>query len=130
MEQKQKPLLVEGFYCAYACPLLKNLDDLFRQGIDNAVMHFNPFSFSRDDPLVFEQGQVLRNRGLGEAQAFPDMLDIAFLGAEAGDYLQPDWMTEHLQYFRLVSEVPVLDKICFFHINLASIDGNYRYILN
>lgn len=64
----------------------KEQNDLSGQGMDDTVMNFDAFAFSFDDPLVLEKGEMLGNRCLGKAKAFPDMFYVALLGAKSGNY--------------------------------------------
>jgi len=44
---------------------------------------------------------MLGDGGLGKLEAFPDMLDIAFIAAETGDDFQADRVPHNLQNFGL-----------------------------
>jgi hypothetical protein len=68
----------------------------FRKRVDHRIVHFNAVTLSFDDPFVLQERQVLRDRGLGQTETLPDMLDIALLGAKTRHYLKPDRMPEYL----------------------------------
>lgn len=67
-------------------------------------MHFNAVPFPFNHPFVLEQGQMLGNRGLGQVETLPDMLDIALLRAKASHDLKPDWVAKNLKDFSFVVE--------------------------
>jgi hypothetical protein len=78
-------------------------------------MDFDPIPFPLDDPLVLEERQVLGYGGLGEAETFPDVFHIAFLGAESCHYLQSDGVSKDFQYFSLGVKVPAFVELLGSH---------------
>ena len=61
--------------------LLQNFDNLFGERVDHAVMDFNAVPLAFNDPLVFQQRQMLGNGCLGKSEALPNVFYIALLGA-------------------------------------------------
>ena len=91
----------------------EDFDELFDQRMDDRIVDFNAFTPAINDPLVLEQCQVLGDRGLRESKAFPYMLDIAFLGAEPGNDLEPYRMADYLENFCFVVKTSLFVK---FHM--------------
>jgi hypothetical protein len=83
-------------------------DDLFGKRVYDTVMNLDAFALSFDNPLVLEQGEVLGNGCLGKTETFPNMFNIAFLGAESCNNLQAYRVTEYFAYFCLVVETSIL----------------------
>jgi hypothetical protein len=105
--------LSEHGYMVFRLP--EDIDNLFRQRVDDTVMHFNTFSLPANDPFVLQKGQMLGNRCLGKFEAFPDMLYVAFLGAQPRHDLESHRMPQDFQNFRFRDIVSILVK---FHVNL------------
>ena len=74
-------------------------------------MYFDAFAFTFDNSLVLEKGEVLGNRSLGKSEALPDMFDIAFLGAESGNNLQPYRMTKHFANLSFAVETSIFVEL-------------------
>ena len=115
--------------CTRTDRLLEDADDLFCQRMDDAVVDFNTFTFSLDDPLVFQERKMLGDGSLRKTQALPDMLYVALLGAEAGHNLEPYGMAKHLQYFGFVIEITGFIEFFRFHVGPHSAKSEIIYIV-
>ena len=78
-------------------------------------MNFNAIPFPFDNSLVFQQGEVLGNGGLGKTETFPYMLNVAFFHAKAGNNLDSDRVAKNLEYFRFIIKIPRFVEFLFFH---------------